>query len=314
MRVSVLYPASVRLSGKANRVDHCRFEGQDHEGVTVQVVLKEPDAEHRIDYNHFLDRKPGDGNGYECIQIGQSWASMKRGACVVENNIFESCDGETEVISSKICDNIIRGNLFLRSSGTLTIRHGNRTTAEGNVFIGGGKNNTGGIRIIGEDHRVVGNYFHGINSYTGGVVVLYTGIPDTPLNGYAAADRAYVANNVILHSTGNAIYLNGGYGTRNRTILARGTTLKDNIIVHHAAFGDVTISGHLPDARISGNLFNGKELGRPDSTGFTEARLSLVENSDGLYAVKDDSTGEILTPGLPKFPKRSDVGTNWIRN
>jgi len=304
----------VRLLGLRNRVDHCRFEGQAHEGVTVQVRLDIPDAAHRIDHNYFFDRKPGDGNGFETIQIGQSWASMESGKCIVENNIFESCDGETEIISSKTCDNIIRGNLFLRSAGTLTIRHGNRTTAEGNVFIGDGKPNAGGIRVIGEDHRILGNYFYGINSYTGGVIVLYCGIPDGPLNGYAAARRARVANNVLIHSQGNAFYLNGGFGTRNRTLLAEGASIENNVVFHSPDFSDVTVAGHIPDLNISGNLFNGKELGPAASeNGFKLASLALVDNESGLSLVRNDETGELYPSKPPVIPNRIEVGVDWMR-
>ena len=307
----------VRLWGLRNRVDHCRFEGQDHQGVTVQIRLHQPDAEHRIDHNYFLDRKPGAGNGYECIQIGQSWASMSRGGCLVENNLFESCDGETEIISSKTCDNLIRGNLFLHSAGTLTIRHGNRTTAEGNVFIGGGKESAGGIRVIGEGHRIIGNYFHEINSYTGGAIVIYCGIPGGPLNGYAAANQALVANNFLLHGKGNDIYLNGGFPTRNRILLPEGVIIRDNVIVHEFKygpnFGGVALAGQLPDLLISNNLINGKELGRSDVTGFEFTELSLVEQPSGLYSVRVDSTGEILPLALPTIPQRSEVGTSWMQ-
>lgn len=303
----------VRLLGLRNRVDHCRFEGQDHDGVTVQVRLDIPEAEHRIDHNYFFDRKPGDGNGYECVQIGQSWASMESGRCIVENNIFESCDGETEIISSKTCDNVIRGNLFLRSAGTLTIRHGNRTTVEGNVFIGDGKEGAGGIRIIGEDHRVIRNYFQGINSYTGGVIVLYCGIPDGPLNGYAAAHRAVVADNILIHSKGNVFYLNGGFGSRNRTLLAEGVTIKGNVVVHQPGFSDVTVAGYLPDINVTGNFFSGGELGpAAGDDGFKTANLSLVDESNGLKSIKNDDTGQLLPPKPPVPPLRSEVGVSWI--
>ena len=111
--------AWVRLYGSNNRVDHNLFRAQAHSGVTVQVMMKTADAANRIDHNHFLGPCPqGDGNGFECIQIGQSQDSMKEGHCVVESNLFERCDGETEIISSKTCKNIIRDNVFFESART----------------------------------------------------------------------------------------------------------------------------------------------------------------------------------------------------
>ncbi len=49
----------------------------------------------------------------------------------MENNWFEGCDGETEIISNKSGGNTYRGNVFFRSAGALTLRHGN-----GNRVIG----------------------------------------------------------------------------------------------------------------------------------------------------------------------------------
>ncbi len=303
----------VRLWGLRNRVDHCRFEGQNHEGVTVQVRLHLPDAAHQIDHNYFVDRQPGSGNGYECIQAGQSWASMRRGAIRIEKNIFEACNGETEIISSKTCDNLINNNLFLRSSGTLTIRHGNRTTAQNNIFIGDGNPKSGGIRIIGENHKVTGNYFHGINAFTGGVIVLYNGIPNGPINGYAAAHNAQVSNNLIIHCNGNALYFNGGFGSRNRTIKATGTTLSGNIIVNNAAFGDLTATGNLPDMKANDNLYNGGELGQEEDSGFIRTQLSLEKQANGLVSVIDGSSQGLTLPQTPELHKTSNVGISWIR-
>ena len=43
---------------------------------------------------------------------------------------FDRCDGEVEIISSKSGGNIYRGNLFLQSRGTLTLRHGDGNLVE----------------------------------------------------------------------------------------------------------------------------------------------------------------------------------------
>lgn len=302
----------VRIWGLRNRVDHCRFEGQDHRGVTVQVRLVLPDAAHRIDHNYFYDRKMAQENGYEGIQIGQSWASLNRAACIVENNIFEEYNGETEIISSKTCDNIIRNNLFLRSRGTLTIRHGNRTTADSNVFISDGEALSGGIRIIGEEHTVTNNYFLESNSFDGGVITLYCGIPDGPINGYAASHRATIANNVIVNPNGNAFYLNGGFGSRNRTILADEVRIQENVIVHRSDFGNVTLAGDLDNVHLKGNIYDGKAFGRPDSTGFTSKKLSLGNNDTDLPTIIDDETGNALDIKIPAIPTYNEVGPEWI--
>ncbi|MDQ8187905.1 chondroitinase-B domain-containing protein [Pelagicoccus sp. SDUM812002] len=218
----------VRLYGTDNRVDHNLFRSQSHEGVTIQVRILIPGAKHRIDHNHFMDRPKGDGNGFECIQIGQSQDSMSLGSCLVENNLFERCDGETEIISSKTGGNVIRGNLFYESAGTLTLRHGNDNLVENNTFIGNGKADTGGVRIIGTGHTVRQNTFAGLTGYTGGVIVLYSGIPDSPLNGYFAADRALIEDNQFYKCQDPHVQEKGGYNERGRTILPQDYRIHNN--------------------------------------------------------------------------------------
>ncbi len=79
---------------------------------------------------------------------------MYRSGTIVENNVFDRCDGEVEIISNKSNGNIYRGNLFLRSRGALTLRHGDDTLVEGNVFRGDGKDFTGGIRVINRNQSL----------------------------------------------------------------------------------------------------------------------------------------------------------------
>ena len=68
---------------------------------------------------------------------------------------------------------------------TLTLRHGNRCTVEGNIFLGHHKPETGGIRVIGEDHKVLHNYLEGLEGDRAGSAISMTnGIPNVcfPLN------------------------------------------------------------------------------------------------------------------------------------
>ena len=167
----------VLLYGKNNRVDHCYFANKTNEGVLMAVVLEEKNNDesraacgenrHRIDHNYFGARpnlKHVD-NGGEIIRIGDSYTSLMSSQTIVENNYFEYCDGEVEIISVKSCDNILRGNYFFESAGALVLRHGNRNLVENNIFIGNGKNNAAGIRVINAGHTVRNNYLEGL---TGG--------------------------------------------------------------------------------------------------------------------------------------------------
>jgi poly(beta-D-mannuronate) lyase len=191
----------VGLYGRSNRVDHCRLEGKTGKGTTLVVWLGgENGGEHRIDHNDFGPREKLGKNGGETIRIGDSKTSMLKGGCLVEANVFYRCNGEAECISNKSCENVYRGNTFLEVGGTLTLRHGNGCVVEGNVFLGNDASGTGGIRIIGEDHTVRGNYLENLRGDDGrSALCLMMGIPDSPLNRYFQVKRARVIGNMLVN-------------------------------------------------------------------------------------------------------------------
>ncbi|RXP45218.1 T9SS C-terminal target domain-containing protein [Lutibacter sp. HS1-25] len=159
-----------------NRIDHNIFQNKTLPGhyITIDgtnsVVQSQND---RIDHNYFKNNGPRAVNEQESIRIGWSDMSMSSGFTTVEYNLFENCDGDPEILSVKSSDNIIRHNTFIKSYGTLSLRHGNRNRVEGNYFFGGEKEiglspdgatlYTGGIRVYGKDHVIINNYFEGLN-------------------------------------------------------------------------------------------------------------------------------------------------------
>lgn len=159
-----------------NRIDHNIFQNKSTPGnyITIDGTDQSIQSQNdRIDHNYFKNNSPRATNEQESIRVGWSEMSESSGFTVVEFNLFEDCDGDPEIISVKTCDNIVRHNTFLRSYGTLSLRHGNRTRVEGNYFFGGEKEiglspagstlYTGGIRIYGTDHVIINNYFEGLN-------------------------------------------------------------------------------------------------------------------------------------------------------
>lgn len=220
----------VSLYGQDNRVDHCRLEGMNHSGVTLCVWLDGRPARHRIDHNHFVDRAPGDGNGFEGIRIGTSDYSRSNAEVRVENNRFERIDGEMEIISSKANGNVFRKNVFVECAGTLTLRHGRDCLVESNIFLGNGKERTGGVRVIGQGHRVIGNTFVRIDDRADGAISIASGIPDTPLNGYDAPGRISIEGNRFVDLAGPPIKADWGYGQRNRRLLADDVIVRGNIV------------------------------------------------------------------------------------
>ena len=151
----------VALYGKHNRLDHSYLAGKDNRGVTVIVRLNTEESQanhHRIDHTYFGPRPVLGSNGGESFRIGTSTYSLTDSFTVVENNFFDRCDGEVEIISNKSGSNTFRGTVFYESRGTLTLRHGNNNTVENNVFLGNGVPHTGGIRVINKGQVVRNNY------------------------------------------------------------------------------------------------------------------------------------------------------------
>lgn len=125
----------VSIYGERNQVDHCSFVGKNHAGALMVIWIGATANYHRINNNYFADIPELGDNGAETIRIGTSTNSMKDSYAIVENNLFENCDGEIEIISNKSCENIYRYNTFLHSEGTLTLRHGNRCSVYGLSLI-----------------------------------------------------------------------------------------------------------------------------------------------------------------------------------
>ena len=94
----------VGMYGKNNRFDHNHLVGKTNKGVTLAVRLDSEGSQengHRIDHNYFGPRPVLGSNGGETLRIGTSKYSMFDSHTLVENNYFDRCDGEVEIISSK---------------------------------------------------------------------------------------------------------------------------------------------------------------------------------------------------------------------
>jgi poly(beta-D-mannuronate) lyase len=188
----------ISMYGVSNRVDHCYFAGKKHAGTTMVVWVDGQPNYHQIDHNHFGPRPRLGENGGETIRVGTSEVSMGNSRTAVEFNLFQECNGEVEIVSNKSCENVYRHNTFLNCEGAMTLRHGNRCVVEANYFIGNHRKNTGGVRVIGEDHRVVNNLFSelaGVDSRS--ALTLMNGLKDSPLHGYFQVKRAVIAFNTF---------------------------------------------------------------------------------------------------------------------
>src|SRR5258705_980852 len=222
------YKFFVRIWGAENRMDHCYLAGKVSESPTLQIEVENRPNHHRIDHNHFGPRQPLGRNGGETIRVGYSWQSMTNSGTIVEQNLFDRCDGELEIISNKSCENIYRGNTFLECAGMFALRHGNRCRVENNFFFGHHKRGSGGIRVIGEDHTIINNYIDGVEE---GAFRVTSGILDSPLVGYFRARNCLIAFNTVVDSAGACIELAAGLGTSRRTLLPENITIANNVLL-----------------------------------------------------------------------------------
>lgn len=191
----------VVMYGKNNEFDRNHIAGKLNSGPTMTVRLNSEDSqqnEHKIHLNYFGPRPVFGSNGGETLRIGTSQYSLTNSNTVVENNYFDRCSGEVEIISNKSGGNTYRGNTFFESRGTLTLRHGNGTRVENNLFDGNGALYTGGIRIINAQQTVRNNYFKDLTGerFSGGLVVM-NGVPNSPINRYHQVDGAIIENNTF---------------------------------------------------------------------------------------------------------------------
>ncbi len=190
--------------GRHNTLSNSYLAGKTNRGPTVRVDIKGNQNiynYHQIVNNHFGPRPPKGGPSGETIQLGDSYSSMSPSYTQVANNLFEACNGEVEIISSKTNFNEFRNNVFYKSEGSLVTRHGNYVTIDGNYFIGDGENeNYGGIRIINTGHTVTNNYFYNIKgkNFRSPLAVM-NGIPKSPLNRYNQVTDLTVAYNTYVN-------------------------------------------------------------------------------------------------------------------
>ena len=193
----------ISFYGKNNRVDHCRLVNKKNFGVLLAVLMDDErsrDSHHSIDNNYFGKRTPLGSNGGEIIRVGLAQHCTFNSNTVIEDNIFDECDGEAEVISIKSCGNIVRRNVFYECQGSLVLRHGNNNTVEENMFLGNGKRGTGGVRIINEGNWVVNNLFYGCRgeSFRSPMAIM-NGVFNSPPTRYVQVKDAVLANNSFIN-------------------------------------------------------------------------------------------------------------------
>lgn len=300
----------VSIYGADNRVDHSQFEGKGNDGATLVVIRDKPyplDNRARIDHNYFGPRPPLGGNGGETIRIGTSTESGSDSHSIVEDNLFDRCDGEVEIISVKSGANVIRNNLFVDSQGTLTLRHGNGNIVERNVFFGHGIPHTGGIRIINERQTVRDNYLEGLagEDFRSAITVM-NGVPNSPINRYLPVRNALIANNSAINPA--EINLGGGADAE-RSVPPESTRFVNDLIVNAGSGDPIHIGSSI--AGISFENVIQAPAGKPAAPGIKRRAVTLARAANGLLYPTDPALAKVGAPRDLKPVTRADVGVPW---
>lgn len=297
----------VSIYGQRNRVDHCYIAGKTTDGTTLVVWLDGEPNHHLIDYNHFGFRPDLGKNGGETIRIGTSQMSLTSSATIVENNLFDECDGEIEVISSKSNDNIYRNNTFDNCAGMLTLRHGDRATVVNNVFIGRGKRGGGGVRVIGGDHVVTGNHMQGLvgtDDFRAALSIMNTQ-PNNELNGYALVRNAKVVGNVVVDCT-VPLVIGTGAGERNRTLPPVDLTLSGNLFYNGAVPAEYMVLDEPDGITADGNVVVGGDA--PGLINPERAETVPFKKDTGLLRIPEGLPGLTEAGYAPRLLTAEDVG------
>ncbi|MEV6621977.1 polysaccharide lyase 6 family protein [Amycolatopsis sp. NPDC051106] len=263
----------VTVSGDDTVVDRNVFQNRTSQGVFLQILGPSGAMAKRVHvhHNYFFNHQFAGSNGGESIRLGLSDRQSYSANALIENNLFEKADGDSEAISVKSSDNVVRYNTIRDSKGYIVLRHGNRSVVEGNLLFGSG------IRFHGNDHKIVDN--HVANSGDRAIVF---GSGDEADSGPSSKlhdrpDRVTVAYNTVL---GSKSVIDGDGGD----FKPKDCVVADNIV--RGTSGTLVTLPSGSTVKYEGNITFGGSAGIPSRP----VDPKLVKDAAGLYR---------LSPGSP---------------
>ncbi len=301
----------VGIYGQNNRFDHNNLVGKTNKGVTLAVRLDSEESRnngHLIDHNYFGPRPVLGSNGGETLRIGTSRYSMFRSETTVANNIFDRTDGEVEIISSKSGGNTFRGNVFLQSRGTLTLRHGDDAVVERNVFLGGGKDYTGGVRVINRGQTVRDNYMEGLRGEAfSSALAIMNGVPNSPVNRYVEVAGATIDGNTIIDS--RRIGFNVG-ADEERSASPSDSSFANNLLGGIEGESFLEVYDDVSGIAFAGNVVT--QGGVADELGdFTRQGVAMERAENGLLYPVDPALSHLGAPRDLDPVTLDQVGAFW---
>jgi poly(beta-D-mannuronate) lyase len=255
--------------GPGNTVANSTFADMKNFGqmLAAQELPKEGLLQLHILNNRFVNRPMVDGqNGYELIQIGWSGELARSAGSLIQGNRVEAYNVEDEeIFTLKASDIFVRGNTFKECQGSLNLRTAARVLLEDNVFDGNNKPNTGGIRIEGQGHVVIGNVFRNLrkpkNYYSWTLSLMAADVEeagDTP-DGYGRARNILISGNRFENNDSRIAV--GTYPRPAYPLLPENIVVRDNTFIGGASDSPFDYIAPDPAGRllrelhVSGNRF-----------------------------------------------------------
>jgi hypothetical protein len=265
--------ADLTVSGDDTEVDHNTFQNRTAAGVYLQLLgpgAHDTAKRVHVHHNYFYNHQFKGANGGESIRFGLSSRQHGQAFGLIEYNLFDKADGDSEAISVKSSNNIVRYNTIVNSRGTISLRHGWNNTVDGNILIGG----TTGIRFFGNNHTIINNL---VQDTAGNPIEVGGGEIRDDTNSttaHEAADHALVAFNTLSGSGSRIVWFNSG-----KPYPPSDIALADNILVGHRG---TAVNGTGSAVRFQGNVVFGVTGGSMTPTGFRLLDPRLVRDTDGL--------------------------------
>jgi hypothetical protein len=281
--------ASLSVSADDVEVDHNTFSNRTNEGVYLQITGPDGKIAQRtkVHHNYFYNHSFSGANGGESIRLGYSFKQQLSAYAVIEHNMFDKANGDPEAISVKASDNTVRFNTIRNSKGYIVLRHGNRTTVEGNLLFGSG------VRFHGNDHKVFNNYVEN----TGDRAIVFGKGSETDSGPASTShdrpDRVTVAFNTLV-GTGAVVDSDTG------TYPPKDCVLANNVIKGSSSKFVDLMSGST--VKYEGNIVWGGSAGI--SSGYRSVDPKLVRDANGLLRLTSGSPAIETSAGTYSYVTR----------
>ncbi len=288
-----------------------------------------------------LDEKRGrPGNPFsgdsdrEAIIFGEGASQNIETHHLIEDNVFEDCDGEDEIVSFKTSKNTFSRNIVRNCMGSVHIRFGHGSEVNGNVFTGDvvtdfsdaayvahANYESSGVVVYGTDHKIYNNHFENL---TGGrtskhrlPIVLDSGDTDeTTGNNHQRPRGVLIAHNTIVNCEyGIGVGLNYSLPPQNCVIANNLLVGKAHVLFRMSADSEsdttCTYAGNIAWATAPGSYGTEKPLTKKDPLLVTASlngwTLSvLTAGSPAINASIASEVKEDVFSGLRQ--DRPDVG------